>query len=210
MDLFRQAIEQPENLLPQDGIVKYYGALISWELADDYYHRLMDTLDWKNDEAMIGGKHYVTKRKVAWHADQPFTYTYSGTTKRALPWTSELLELKALVEKRTGEHFNACLANLYHDGNEGMAWHSDDEKDLKKNGAIGSLTLGAERKFSFKHKATKETVSLILEHGSLLVMQGMTQTYWQHRLPPTKKVSSPRINLTFRCIVKNQQTSATT
>lgn len=204
MDLFRTEYNEPENLLPSDGIVKYYGALMSWEEADAYYNLLLNTIDWKNDEAMIGGKYYITKRKVAWHADQPFTYTYSGTTKSALPWIDELLELKTLVEKRTGELFNACLANLYHDGSEGMAWHSDGEKDLKKNGAIGSVSLGAERKFSFKHKTTKETVSLILEHGSLLVMQGTTQTYWQHRLPPTKKVSTPRINLTFRSIVKNQ------
>lgn len=171
MDLFRQLIEQPENLLPQDGIVKYFGAVLSWESADEYYHHLLNNLEWKNDEAIIGGTRFITKRKVAWHADHPFPYTYSGTTKRAAPWTKELLELKTLAEERTGEYFNACLANLYHDGSEGMAWHSDDEKDLKKNGAIGSLTFGAERKFSFKHKTTKETVSLILEHGSLLVMQ---------------------------------------
>ena len=204
MDLFRQSIAQPENLLPKEGVVKYYGELLSWESADDYYNRLLNTIEWKNDESIIGGKHIVTKRKVAWYADHPFPYTYSGTTKLAIPWTKELLDLKALVEKRTSEQFNSCLANLYHDGSEGMAWHSDDEKDLKKNGAIGSLSLGAERKFSFKHKTTKETVSLILEHGSLLVMQGTTQTYWQHRLPPTKKVTSPRINLTFRSIVKHQ------
>lgn len=204
MDLFRQSIAQPENLLPQDGIAKYYGALLTWESADDYYNRLLSTIEWKNDEAMIGGKHIVTKRKVAWHADHPFPYTYSGTTKHAVPWTNELQDLKALVEERTSEHFNACLVNLYHDGSEGMSWHSDGEKDLKTNGAIGSLSLGAERKFSFKHKTSKETVSLILEHGSLLVMQGTTQTYWQHRLPPTKKITCPRINLTFRTIVKNQ------
>jgi alkylated DNA repair dioxygenase AlkB len=88
--------------------------------------------------------------------------------------------------------------NLYHDGEEGMAWHSDSEKDLKKNGAIGSLSLGAERKFSFKHKVTKQTVSILLEKGSLLVMKGTTQANWLHRLPPTKKVKIPRINLTFR------------
>jgi alkylated DNA repair dioxygenase AlkB len=105
------------------------------------------------------------------------------------------------VEKRTNEKFNSCLLNLYHDGNEGIAWHSDGERDLKKNGAIGSLSLGAERRFSFKHKASKEVISLTLEHGSLLVMQGTTQTYWQHRLPPTKKITIPRINLTFRTIV---------
>ena len=133
MDLFRQAIEQPINLLNRDGIVKYYGALISWESADDYFNRLLSTIEWKSDESMIMGKRIVTKRKVAWHANQPFTYTYSGTTKRALPWTQELVELKTRVEKQTGEPFNACLLNLYHDGSEGMAWHSDGEKDLKKN-----------------------------------------------------------------------------
>lgn len=200
MDLFRQHILQPHNLLPKEGTVKYYGAVMSLVEADDYFKRLLNTIEWKNDEAHIYGKHIVTKRKVAWYADQPFSYTYSKTTKYAQPWTHELLQLKTLTEKQTGESFNSCLLNLYHDGSEGMAWHSDGEKDLKKNGAIASFSFGAERKFSFKHKATKETVSLILEHGSLLVMAGTTQTYWQHRLPPTTKVQEPRINLTFRTI----------
>ena len=201
VDLFRQSIDQPNNLLPQDGDVRYYGALLSVNAADDYFNRLLANIEWKNDEALIYGKRIVTKRKVAWYADQPYQYTYSKTTKRALPWTKDLLALKERVEERTGEGFNSCLLNLYHDGSEGMAWHSDAEKDLKKDGAIGSLSLGAERKFSFKHKASKETVSLMLEHGSLLVMRGVTQTYWQHRLPPTKKVTQARINLTFRSIV---------
>lgn len=100
----------------------------------------------------------------------------------------------------TGEKFNSRLLNLHHNGEEGMPWHSDCEKDLKKNGAIGSLSFGAERKFSFKHKTVKQTVSVLLEKGSLLVMKGKTQTNWLHRLPPTKKVKSPRINLTFRTI----------
>ena len=203
MDLFRQHISHPQNLLSKGdkgGIAKYYGAMMSLEEADDYFKRLFNTIEWKNDEAHIYGKHIVTKRKVAWYADQPFSYTYSKTTKYAQPWTHELLQLKTLTEKQTGESFNSCLLNLYHNGSEGMAWHSDGEKDLKKNGAIASFSFGAERKFSFKHKATKEIVSLILEHGSLLVMAGATQTYWQHRLPPTTKVQEPRINLTFRTI----------
>ena len=142
----------------------------------------------------------VTKRKVAWYGDKPFKYTYSKTTKSALPWTKELLELKDIIEKKTGETFNSCLLNLYHNGEEGMAWHSDGEKDLKKNGAIGSLSFGTDRKFTFKHKATKQIVSILLEKGSLLVMKGTTQTNWLHRLPPTKKIKDPRINLTFRTI----------
>jgi alkylated DNA repair dioxygenase AlkB len=105
-----------------------------------------------------------------------------------------------MVEAKTGETFNSCLLNLYHSGEEGMAWHSDGEKDLKKNGAIASLSFGAERRFLFKHKETKQNVSVQLEKGSLLVMKGSTQTHWLHRLPPTKKVKTPRINLTFRTI----------
>lgn len=202
MNLFRESIEDPDNLLPKQGTVKYYGELMSLASADDYFKRLLATIEWKHDEALIYGKRIITKRKVAWYADQAFAYTYSNTTKHALPWTQELLQLKAQVEQRTGETFNSCLLNLYHDGSEGMAWHSDGEQDLKKQGAIGSVSLGAERKFSFKHKASKETVSLLLEHGSLLLMQGATQTYWQHRLPPATKVTQPRINLTFRTIVR--------
>ena len=149
------------------------------------------------------GKEIITKRKVAWCADKPFNYTYSRITKTALPWTRELLELKNLVESTCQEQFNSCLLNLYHNGEEGMAWHSDAETTLKKNGAIGSVSLGAARKFGFKHKRTKEVVYKILEPGSLLVMKGSTQTNWLHRLPPIKSIHLPRINLTFRTVVNN-------
>ena len=189
-------------MLPHGGIVNYYGKLFTPQQANHYLETLLDTIDWKNDEAVIYGKLIVTKRKVAWYGESEFEYTYSNTTKKALPWTKELLELKSIVEEKTGETFNSCLLNLYHDGSEGMAWHRDAEKDLKKDGAIGSLSFGAERKFAFKHKTTKEITSLILEHGSLLVMKGATQTNWLHRLPPTKLVSRPRVNLTFRTIME--------
>jgi alkylated DNA repair dioxygenase AlkB len=135
---------------------------------------------------MMFGKKIITKRKVAWYGDSPFRYTYSKVTKEALPWTPELLTLKNRIETATGETFNSCLLNLYHSGDEGMAWHSDDEIDLKRNGAIGSITFGAERKFAFKHKHIDQKVEMLLEHGSLLVMKDTTQTFWLHRLPPTK------------------------
>jgi alkylated DNA repair dioxygenase AlkB len=201
MDLFTNKTDENKNLLPKDGTVNYYGKQFSTKEANHYFEILLNTIEWKNDEAIIFGKQIITKRKVAWYGETNFEYTYSNTTKKALPWTKELLELKNRIEAKTGETFNSCLLNLYHSGNEGMAWHSDGEKDLKKNGAIGSVSFGAERKFSFKHKQTKETVSLILEHGSLLVMKDTTQSYWLHRLPPTKLISKPRINLTFRTIV---------
>lgn len=202
MNLFESIEESPEHLLPCDGCVQYYGPVISALTADLYRDDLLNTIEWKNDEAVIFGRTIVTKRKVAWYADASFPYTYSGTTKTALPWTSMLLELKGIAEHESGEAYNSCLLNLYHDGSEGMAWHSDAEKDLKKDGAIASLSFGAERKFCFKHKTSKQTVSKILQHGSLLVMKGTTQTHWLHRLPPTKKVRSPRVNLTFRAIEK--------
>ncbi|MDB5274535.1 MAG: methylase [Chitinophagaceae bacterium] len=200
MNLFDTKIPG-ENLLPQDGIVHYYGKVLSNEESQQYLELLLSTVEWKNDEARIFGKHFITKRKVAWYGDQDYAYTYSNATKQALSWTKELLELKNITEKITGTIFNSCLLNLYHNGNEGMAWHSDDEKSLGKNTVIASLSLGAERKFSMKHKETKQTISQVLDNGSLLVMKGVTQTHWWHSLPKTKKVNSPRINLTFRTII---------
>ncbi|AZB21626.1 alpha-ketoglutarate-dependent dioxygenase AlkB [Kaistella haifensis] len=204
MDLFGNLADANENLLPKDGTVNYYGKIIDQEEADAFYLQLLENIEWKNDEAVIFGKKILTKRKVAWYGDDNYEYTYSNSTKKAIPWTPELLKLKALAEEKTGEEFNSCLLNLYHNGEEGMAYHSDGEKDLKKNGAIASLSFGAERRFSFKHKFTKEKVDLLLEHGSLLVMKDQTQSFWLHRLPPTKKIHTPRINLTFRTIVKEQ------
>jgi alkylated DNA repair dioxygenase AlkB len=203
MKLFDLPSDKSKNLLPKDGSVNYYGKLLTSAQADYYQETLLNTIAWRHDEAVIFGKRIITKRKVAWYGEKPFEYTYSNTTKRALPWTPALFALKEIVEQASGETFNSCLLNLYHSGEEGMAWHSDSEKDLKKDGAIGSLSFGAERRFMFKHKETNETVALQLEHGSLLVMKDSTQTHWLHRLPPTKRVISPRVNLTFRTIVNS-------
>lgn len=189
------------QVLNRDGRVDYYGKITTNVEANLYFEILLQNIVWKNDEAIILGKHIITKRKTAWYGDSDYLYTYSNTTRRALPWTRELRDLKQLVEKLTETKFNSCLLNLYHDGNEGLAWHSDDEKVLRRNGTIASLSFGAERKFSLKHKKTKQTISIILEHGSLLVMKDETQVYWLHSLPKTKKIVMPRINLTFREII---------
>jgi alkylated DNA repair dioxygenase AlkB len=204
MNLFQY--EPTRNLLPFDGIVNYYGPILASCAAQDYLEALLRTVPWKNDEAVICDKHIVTARKVAWYGDSEYSYTYSGTTKIALPWTKELRALKSLVEEKSGCSFNSCLCNLYHDGSEGMAWHSDDEKALGKDTAIGSLSLGAERKFAFRHKRKSDgsPISIQLEDGSLLVMKGTTQTFWQHSVPKTAKITTPRINLTFRTIVPDE------
>jgi len=201
MKLFDIEADPSKNLLPQDGTVNYYGKIFDDVSANDYLDRLLNSIEWQHDQAIIFGKTIITKRKVAWYGDKRFSYTYSNTSKYALPWTAELLAIKAIVESETGETFNSCLLNLYHTGEEGMAWHSDGEIDLKKNGAIASVSFGAERKFAFKHKQSQEKVEVFLEHGSLLVMKDTTQTYWLHRLPPTKKIQTARINLTFRTII---------
>ena len=116
-------------------------------------------------------------------------------------FTPELLEIKTVVERISNETFNSCLLNLYHDGEEGMGWHTDAEKELKPNGAIASVSFGAVRKFSFKHKQNNTLVDVLLENGSLLIMKDQTQQHWLHQLPKSKRIKTPRINLTFRTII---------
>ena len=196
MDLFDY--DPSLNLLPRDGEVNYFGNIFTHTQCEHYLSHLLKNINWRNDEIIICGKHITTGRKVAWHGDDAYAYTYSNTTRHALPWTEELLNLRTIVEERTNTTYNSCLLNLYQNGEEAMSWHSDDEASLGKNTNITSLSFGAERKFSLKHKTSKQTVSLILETGSLLVMKGETQTKWLHCVPKMKNIESPRINLTFR------------
>ncbi|TGK89334.1 alpha-ketoglutarate-dependent dioxygenase AlkB [Leptospira bourretii] len=196
MHLFHKS--ESENLLPYDGVLLYIPHFLPTDESDRVYLSLMEGIVWKPDEAILYGKHITTKRSVAWYAEKGFSYRYSGTAKTALPWSPELIELKAKVELASHEKFNSCLLNLYHDGNEGMAWHSDDETSLRPNSTIASVSLGAERLFRFKHKKTNEQVELSLEHGSLLLMKDVIQRHWLHSLPKAMKVKRPRINLTFR------------
>ena len=189
------------NLLPCNGHVNYFGKILSDEQILHYFEELNDAIAWKNDEVIIFGKLIKTNRKVAWYASSNFEYTYSNISKKALPFTPALLSLKQIIEQKTGETYNACLLNLYENGSEGMGWHSDDEKELEPLASIASLSLGADRKFLLKHKINKQTISVILENGSLLEMKNETQLFWKHALPKTTKVLGPRINLTFRKMV---------
>ncbi len=195
MELFEQS---PRNLLPAEGEVYYHEQVFSPAASKRYYEDLMTNIAWENDVAIMFGKRIVTKRKVAWYGDIPFDYTYSKVTRKALAWTNLLLELKQKCTEVTGSEYNSCLLNLYHSGDEGMAWHSDDEKELAHHASIASLSFGATRRFGFKHKREDHKVYVTLEPGSLLEMTGATQDNWVHRLPPTKKVRTPRVNLTFR------------
>ena len=198
MDLFNP---QSGNLLPCDGEAVYFGALYGAEEADRLFNALMEEIDWQHDRVKLYGREIVTKRQVAWHGDAPFQYTYSHNTKTALPWTPSLKRIKADIEAESGDSFNCCLLNLYHSGDEGMAWHADDERELQPDGAIASVSLGAARRFVFRHKKDKEKAEIMLEHGSLLLMRAATQSHWEHSLPVMKRVKTARINLTFRTIM---------
>ncbi|MDA9554670.1 alpha-ketoglutarate-dependent dioxygenase AlkB [Pelobium sp.] len=200
MDLFDSDLKS--NILPFDGVVQYQGVIFNHQQIQQYFNHLINDIEWKNDEVKIFGKQFITKRKVAWYADDQLEYIYSNRKKEGLIWTDVLLDLKRKVEELTNESYNSCLLNLYHDGDEGMGWHSDDEKSIVPYSAIASLSFGATRKFSLKHKKTKQTVSIQLESGSLLLMKGETQVNWLHSLPKTKKIKTPRINLTFRKMIK--------
>ncbi len=197
LDLFTT---KETNLLPCDGEVYYSPAVIPRDQVDNYCQSLLLNIAWKQDTVFIVGKHITTQREIAWYGNKRYVYQYSNTTKYALPWTAELLALKVRVEEEIDATFNSCLLNLYHSGSEGIGWHSDNETSLARYGVIASLSLGAERNFIFKHKKTGQKVSTLLEQGSVLRMQGCTQTHWLHALPKTSQVSKPRINLTFRQI----------
>ena len=191
-------INNRPNILPQDGIALYYEKIVNDEEIKGLFDALLNNIHWENERVIMFGKEIVTKRKVAFFSDPSISYRYASKTKIGLPWTSTLLIIKNIVESITKESYNACLLNLYHNGEESMGWHSDNEKEIIANSSIASLSLGANRKFSFKHKVSKETVSIELEDGSLLEMKGSVQAHWWHALLKSKKVTAARINLTFR------------
>ena len=189
---------EPENLLPHDGIAIYHGIVFNEQEANGIFKDLYATIPWKQDEVVMFGKKIITKRKVAWYADAGITYAYAGVKKSGLDWTSALIGIKQKVEAITGAKYNACLLNLYHEGEEGMGWHQDNETEIVEGPSIASLSFGAVRKFAFKHVKTNERLDIELTHGSLLDMKGTIQQHWCHSLPKTKRVKQMRINLTFR------------
>lgn len=200
-DLFHVVTDPQRNLLPNDGEVYDHGRVYGDDEASLLFSQLLREVPFQHDEVVIAGKHIVTTRQVAWFGDDKTAYRYSGATKIALPWTPLLTSVRARIEGLVGCTFNACLLNLYRSGDEGMSWHSDDEGALGRWPTIASLSLGAVRRFDFRHKVDGRKVSVVLDDGQLIVMSGTTQQHWQHALPKTALVRTPRINLTFRTIV---------
>lgn len=193
--------EEPIEFTEAGANVLYYAHFLDAHKALDFFDKLENELHWQPDTLKIFGKTITTARLYAWHGDEAFDYAYSGKSRIAEPWTATLLEIKKALEEKLGTTFNCCLLNYYADGTQGMAWHSDDEKVMQENGIIASISLGADRFFEFKHKTLDIRKKILLENGSLLVMQGETQKRYLHQLPKSKKVKTARINLTFRRFV---------
>jgi alkylated DNA repair dioxygenase AlkB len=194
------------NLLPKDGVLNDYGRVMATEEGDNYFTELRGDVAWQPDSALLNGRLIKTAREVAWYADSPFRYIHSGVERQALQWQGgSLLQLKRKIEELTGQRYNSCLLNLYHDGSQGIGWHADVEA-IESNDVIASLSLGAARKFALKHKATGEFRELTLEHGQVIVMRGETQRHWLHSVMKTKQSVGPRISLTFRCFPEQWRT----
>ena len=182
---------------------RYYKNFYDIDSSKIILNNLHSNIKWTNDEVKMYGKYLILKRRVALYANNGKSYTYSGLKKDPFPFTKELNTIKAKVEKKTNVVFNSVLLNEYEDGQVGMGWHSDDEKELGKNPTIASLSFGASRDMLFRNKnnPSLKVIKLLIEDGSLLVMKGETQHFWQHSIPKRLKVKQRRINLTFRTVL---------
>lgn len=184
-----------------DAELIFYPAFFTKEESDSFFDELTNQTPWQQRQTKVWGKLYNEPRLTAWYGEEGTAYSYSGITLNPLPWTPVLLAIKTRIETVVDVAFNSVLLNLYRDGNDSVGWHSDNEASLGTNPVIGSVSLGATRKFQLQHRDNKELrQDMELTHASLLVMQGTTQHFWKHQLPKTKKVHLPRINLTFRVI----------
>lgn len=193
---------QAQQLQMPDAEVLFYPCLFNAAGCEQMFAALEAEIAWRQDSATIFGRHHFLPRLTAWHGDPGKTYSYSGIRMEPLSWTSTLRQIKAAIEPIAQVEFNSVLLNFYRHGQDSMGWHSDDEPELGPNPVIGSVSLGGCRRFLLRHKMDKSIskVELHLTNGSLLLMQGPTQHFWQHHVPKTKRPVDPRINLTFRVI----------
>ena len=185
------------ELLPTDGSALFIPEFLTPQDADNAFEELLSTTPWEQRQLYMYGKFVDEPRRSTWHSDG-VTYTYSGITRTPTPWTPTLLGIKSMCETQTDHVFNAVLVNLYRNGNDHLSWHADDEASNGPEPVIASISLGAERKFELRHNETGEVVDVMLSHGSLLVMSGLSQKCWMHRIPKAPRLQDPRINLTYR------------
>ena len=196
-------LDQAGEIKLPDAELSYYPEFFDTKQADGLLAKLKDGIEWTQNTIRFYGKESLVPRLEAWYGDEGKSYAYSGIHMDPKPWTEELNIIKHQIEPLAGVSFNSVLINYYRNGKDRVAWHSDDERELGKNPVIGSVSLGAERKFKLRHKQYKTNGlkhEVTLRHGSFLLMKGSTQHHWMHEIPRTAKPIGPRINLTFRII----------
>ena len=198
-----------DSLFPKENIIfdladadiKYYPAIFDIEKADEIFHKLLNEIPWQLDNITVFGKTHPQPRLTALFGNEGKPYGYSNIIMQPHHWSPLVMYIKDQVEKICEENFTTVLLNNYRDGKDSNGWHADNEKELGRNPIIASVSFGAERVFQIKHNTiTSLKQSIILEHGSLLIMKGTTQHFWKHQIPKTAKPIGQRINLTFRII----------
>jgi len=207
IDLFGNIIYSKSNIKNESGLIKvtngeylFYPNFFSKIECDLYLKALKSNIEWKQESMNMYGKQVNFPRLTAWYGDNDKPYSFSGITLKPKSWSNELISIKEKIEPISKVKFNSVLLNLYRSGNDSISWHTDAEKELGVNPIIASVNFGATRKFQLRNNNTKEKIEIELTNGSLLIMQGELQHYWQHQVPKTNKVVGERINLTFRVI----------
>ncbi|WP_430409234.1 alpha-ketoglutarate-dependent dioxygenase AlkB family protein [Kordia sp.] len=200
LDLFQEKNTHQELIKIDNGEYLYFPNFFNKNESDFYLKKLLDVIDWKQEEMNMYGRNVKFPRLTSWYGDNDKPYSFSGITLNPNNWIKELIDIKTQIEPKCNIKFNSVLLNLYRDGNDSISWHTDAEKELGQNPIIASVNFGATRKFQLRHKNTKEKIEINLKHGSLLIMRGELQHFWQHQVPKTKLKVNKRINLTFRQI----------
>jgi len=198
-----ELISEPQQIPLTDGELLYIPELFDRDKADSLFAQLENEIPWRQDQIKLFGRDCLIPRLQHFQGDSGISYTYSGLKMPAADWHPAVTEIRDRISQHYDAQFNCVLLNLYRNGQDSMGWHSDDEKELGENPVIASVTLGEARRFLLRHRYNKQLpkCELQLQHGSLLVMSGKTQHYWQHSVPRTARAIEPRINLTFRRIV---------
>ncbi len=192
---------EPVVLDLPDAEIIYYPQFFDKEQSDLIYAELLQDIAWQLDNITIFGKTHPQPRLTALYGNEGKPYSYSNIKMQPHPWNSLLQKIKYYIEETTGCQFTTVLLNQYRNGKDSNGWHADNEKELGTNPTIASLSFGSERVFQLKHNSIADAKkSIVLEHGSLLLMKGSTQHFWKHQIPKTAKPIGTRINLTFRSI----------
>lgn len=192
---------EPIVLHLPDAVLIYYPTFFDKEEADSIYAELINEIPWQQDEIRVFGKIHAQPRLTALFGNEGKSYSYSNIKMQPHPWNLLLQKIKSQIESVSDTNFTTVLLNYYRDGKDSNGWHADNEKELGTNPVIASVSFGAGRTFQLKHNSDKDQKkSIVLEHGSLLLMKGTTQHFWKHQIPKTAKPIGSRINLTFRVI----------